>query len=364
MILPVRRTVLAVLALSVGAALLVWQVHQLGLERITSGLSQVGWGFLLILLLSLLRFVARSIAWTTLIGQPVPIGRAVAATISGDALGNVTPLSLLVSEPVKAMYLDAGPGSSRSLAALAAENFFYSVSVGIYVTLGTAAMLREFPLPPEIHVAGVTALGLMALVLAVAAWTAWQKPTLASAVVSRLPFGRLAAVVDRVRDFEVRTYGSAGRQGWTPRRRLRVRDRVPSPQFSGDVADRVARDRRFRAARRLRPRHVQPDREHRREDDPAAPRRRSGDIRARRGRHWTRPGDWHDGVADSNGADDRLGCCGIAAVDEEKPGAGRRPKAEGRRLKLALQPCLFLGLWPLAYGPSTSPVFHPWPAPS
>ena len=213
MIPPVRRSVLAVLALSVGAALLVWQVHQLGLERITSGLSQVGWGFLLILLLSLLRFVARSIAWTTLIGQPVPIGRAVAATISGDALGNVTPLSLLVSEPVKAMYLDAGPGSSRSLAALAAENFFYSVSVGIYVTLGTAAMLRAFPLPPEIHVAGVTALGLMALVLAVAGWTAWQKPTLASAVVSRLPFGRLAAVVDRVRDFEVRTYGSAGGQG-------------------------------------------------------------------------------------------------------------------------------------------------------
>lgn len=213
MIFPVRRTVLTVLALSVGAALLVWQVRQLGLERITSGLGQVGWGFLLILLLSLLRFVARSIAWTTLIGQPVPIGRAVAATISGDALGNVTPLSLLVSEPVKAMYLDAGPGSPRSLAALAAENFFYSVSVGIYVTLGTAAMLRAFPLPSEIHVAGVTALGLMALVLAAAAWTAWQKPALASAVLSQLPFRRLAAVVDRVRDFEVQTYGSAGRQG-------------------------------------------------------------------------------------------------------------------------------------------------------
>jgi hypothetical protein len=209
----VRRTVLTLLALSAGAALLVWQVHQLGVERITSGLSHVGWGFILILVLSLLRFVARSIAWTTLIGQPVPIGRAVAATIGGDALGNVTPLSLLVSEPVKAMYLDGGPGSSRSLAALTAENFFYSVSVGIYVTLGTAAMLRAFPLPSEIHVAGITALALMAVVLAVAAWTAWQKPALASSVLSQLSFGKLAAVVDRVRDFEVQTYGSVGRQG-------------------------------------------------------------------------------------------------------------------------------------------------------
>jgi hypothetical protein len=209
----VRRTLLTLLGLAVGAALLVWQVRQVGLDRIASGLSSIGWGFLAILLLSLLRFVVRSLAWTTLIGQRTATTRAVAATIGGDALGNITPLSLLVSEPVKAMYLDAGTGSSRSLAALAAENFFYSVSVGIYVTLGTAAMLRAFPLPGEIHLAGVVALGLMAIVLAVAAWTAWQKPALASLVLSRLPFARLSAVVDRVRDFEERTYGSAGREG-------------------------------------------------------------------------------------------------------------------------------------------------------
>lgn len=208
-----RRSLLTLLGLVVGAALLVWQVRQVGLDRIASGLSSIGWGFLAILLLSLLRFVVRSLAWTTLIGQRTPITRAVAATVGGDALGNITPLSLLVSEPVKAMYLDAGTGSSRSLAALAAENFFYSVSVGIYVTLGTAAMLRAFPLPGEIHLAGIVALGLMAIVLAVAAWTAWQKPALASLVLSRLPFARLSAVVDRVRDFEERTYGSAGREG-------------------------------------------------------------------------------------------------------------------------------------------------------
>ena len=164
-----RRTLVTLVALGVGATLLVWQVQQLGLDRITTGLREVGWGFLGILLLSLLRFAARSLAWTTLLGQRVPLRRAVAATISGDALGNVTPLSLLVSEPVKAMYLDAGTASSRSLAALAAENFFYSVSVGIYVTLGTAAMLRAFPLPAEIRVAGISALVLMAGVLAVAA---------------------------------------------------------------------------------------------------------------------------------------------------------------------------------------------------
>jgi hypothetical protein len=208
----VRRTILTLVALAVGAALLVWQVQLVGVERISSGLRAVGGGFVAILLLSFLRFVARSLAWTTLIGERVPLMKAVAASISGDALGNVTPLSLLVSEPAKAMYL-SGTGSGRSLAALTAENFFYSVSVGIYVALGTAAMLRTFPLPPQLHVTGITALALMVGVLVAAAWTAWQKPALASTVLSGLPFPRLTAVVDRVREFEVQTYGSAGGQG-------------------------------------------------------------------------------------------------------------------------------------------------------
>jgi hypothetical protein len=132
--------------------------------------------------------------------------------IGGDAIGNLTPLSLLVSEPVKAMYLGAGLPASRPLAALAAENFFYSVSVGVYVMLGTAAMLHAFPLPEEIRFAGILALTFMAVVLATAAWTAWRKPALASAVLARLPFRGLSAFVARVREFESQTYGSTGRR--------------------------------------------------------------------------------------------------------------------------------------------------------
>jgi hypothetical protein len=212
MITPVRRTVLTLLALAAGAALLVWQIGTLGIERIGAGFADVRWGFAIILLLSLLRMVARAMAWTTLIGGRVPLSRAVAAIISGDAIGNLTPLSLLVSEPVKAMYVDAGPQSSRTLAALAAENFFYSVSVGIYVMLGTAAMLRAFPLPDEIRLAGILALTLMTTVLAAAAWTAWRKPAFASAVLARVPSRKISAFVARVRDFESQTYGSAGHQ--------------------------------------------------------------------------------------------------------------------------------------------------------
>jgi len=211
MIWPVRRPVVTAVAAMVGAALLYWQVRHSGIDEIRQGFAAVKLaGFLAVLALSLGRFVARSAAWTSLLGGRVSLVRALAATISGDALGNLTPLSLLVSEPAKAMYLAGPSGSQRALAALAAENFFYSVSVAIYIIIGTAAMLEAFQVPVEVLRAGIVALAFMAVILAAAGWLAWQRPTLASSLVSRLPIPRLRAEIDRVRDFEMETYGSVG----------------------------------------------------------------------------------------------------------------------------------------------------------
>jgi hypothetical protein len=208
-----RRLAVTAIASAIGVALLVWQVRKVGLATIRADLAAVGAGFLAILALSLLRFVFRSVAWTTLIGARVPLASTLAASISGDALGNLTgPLSILVGEPAKAIYLGHRVSTARALAALAAENFFYSVSVAIYIVLGTAALLTAFPVDTAIRWAGVMALGGMAVILATAGWLAWQKPSVASAILSRVPFFHLDAVVERVRDFEERTYGSVGQQ--------------------------------------------------------------------------------------------------------------------------------------------------------
>jgi len=209
-----RRSLLASAALLAGIALLLWQVREIGTAKIAEGFKAVGWwGFAGVLVLSLARFLARSAAWTALIGERVSIWRALAASIGGDAAGNLTPLSLLVSEPTKAIYLAGASGSGRALAALAAENFFYSVSVALYIVLGTAAMLEFFPLDQTVQRIGVLALAAMGVVLAGAGWMGWQKPTLASAFLARVPGVRLARLAERVRSFESRSYGSAGHEG-------------------------------------------------------------------------------------------------------------------------------------------------------
>lgn len=198
----------------VGVALLIWQVQDAGgFAAVRRGLASVGVGFVVVLILSFLRFLMRAVAWRALLGAPAPLSAALAATISGDALGNITPFGLAASEPAKAFYLGRHLDPQRAFAALAAENFFYSVSVAVYVIAGVVAMLLTFEeLPVELRQGGIAAFVLMAGVLAVAGWIAWRRPAMASGVIRRLPFKQAAGLADRMRDLETLTYGSASHE--------------------------------------------------------------------------------------------------------------------------------------------------------
>ena len=258
-----RRAALGIVVSTAGIGLLVWQIRRAGTDAVAGGLAQVGWGFLALLAFSLARFALRSLAWTTLMGGRPSLAAAVGATLAGDAVGNLTPLSLLVSEPVKALYLrDLVPGS-RSFAALTAENFFYSVSVAVFIILGTAAMLVAFAVPDELRWAGLVALAAMAAVLAAALWLAWQKPALASAVLERLPLPVGRAFLERVRRFESSAYGFLRQERQPLSIVLACEAAFHVLSFAEAYLHALARHRPVCAARRARLRHVQPHRQRR-----------------------------------------------------------------------------------------------------
>jgi lysylphosphatidylglycerol synthase-like protein len=206
-----RRVLIGLLIAIAGSALLAWQIRTIGLAQVLDSLRRIGAWFIVILALALGRFTLRSLSWATLIGEPVPLRRVLAATLSGDAIGNLTPLGLIASEPAKAMYVSDRVGPSRALSALAVENFFYSISVALYIIIGTGVMLTMFTVADDwFRTLATIVLAAMAGVLAVAAWAAWQKPQVASAVLARVPFVHLDTVVARVREFEIQTYGTVG----------------------------------------------------------------------------------------------------------------------------------------------------------
>lgn len=197
------------LSLAGGLALLVWQVQVAHVDRIRAGFAAVGWGFLGILAFSGLRYVVRAFAWTTLMGGRIGLGRATAAVIGGDAVGNLTPLRLIASEPMKAVLLGSEMGTARALAALVAENVFYSASVAVVIILGAAAMLAAFSLPDEVRWLGWISLALMTAALLVVLGVISRRPAIASTILTRTPGlgdARVNALVARVRDFETSTY--------------------------------------------------------------------------------------------------------------------------------------------------------------
>ncbi len=212
-----RRSAITLALGLAGAALLAWQIRQVGLDDIREGFAEVGYAFLAVLAASFLRFVVRSAAWAALTSPPLPLRAALAATISGDALGNLTPLGLLASEPAKAMAVGDHVEPARALAALTVENFFYSVSVAIYVLLSTTALLAVYVVEDDVMWAGVASVSGMAVVLAGALWLAWKRPALVSSVVARVPIARVRGLTARIQAFEAQAYrATAERPGRLP----------------------------------------------------------------------------------------------------------------------------------------------------
>ena len=216
------RVAFAVIASIAGAALLWWYVQRVGVDRVMAGFATLGVsGMIVIVGLSVARFVVRAAAWIVLIGQSTgrsvgrrpPFWRVFDATVVGDALGNLLPVGPLVSEPAKALYIADVVPVQRGLAALIAETFFYSISITIYMLFGAAAMVEAFDLPAPLRLAGVWTIVAMAAGLGACAWIAWRKPSVASAVVSRLPGKTLGALAKRTKKFEAAAYDAGGGQG-------------------------------------------------------------------------------------------------------------------------------------------------------
>jgi len=211
-----RRTLIGIATSILGVALLVYLVRQVGLAEIAGGARAVGWGFLALVALGGLRFALRALAWQRSLDDPSRLRwrDAFAATLAGDALGNVTPLSVIVSEPAKVAYvqpqLPLGPG----LAALAVENFLYSLSAAVMVALGMLALLFVFALPEPLHTIAVLALGAMIGLLVASFWMIGRRLAVLSPAF-RLVFGpgaRASRWLAHIQTLEAKTYAAYDRR--------------------------------------------------------------------------------------------------------------------------------------------------------
>ncbi|HEV8367344.1 MAG TPA: lysylphosphatidylglycerol synthase domain-containing protein [Pyrinomonadaceae bacterium] len=158
---PRRFAPLGIVFGVVGLLLFGYFVRRAGVNEIVSGIRRLGTGFLLILVISSVRHIVRSLAWTKCVEKPYRLRfrDALAGRLMGDALGNIIPfVSVAVSEPSKAVFVKDRIPLLVALSALAVENIFYSLSVSLFIFTGTATLLLSFSLPKPLRYASIAAL--------------------------------------------------------------------------------------------------------------------------------------------------------------------------------------------------------------
>src|SRR5690349_23299770 len=144
-----------------GLLLFAYFVRHAGIGEIAAGIQRLGYGFILILAISSVRYIVRALAWMRCVEEPyrLPFRDAVAARLMGDALGNIIPFaSVAVSEPSKAVFVKDRVPLLVGLSALAIENIFYALSVALFIFAGTATLLLSFTLPKGLRYASIAAL--------------------------------------------------------------------------------------------------------------------------------------------------------------------------------------------------------------
>ncbi|MGH9881804.1 MAG: lysylphosphatidylglycerol synthase domain-containing protein, partial [Pyrinomonadaceae bacterium] len=219
-----RFAPLGIIFAVLGLLLFAYFIRKAGVAEILAGIRRLGFGFLLILGLSAVRQLVRSLAWTQCFEPPqkLRLRDAITARVMGDALGNIIPLaSVAVSEPSKAVFVRDRVPLMVGLAALALENIFYSLSVAVFIFSGTAALLLSFSLPKPLRYAAIGALVVTALIVPLGYLVIRKKwrhisGTLAFIHNRGIAQARMERTIPRAQNLEDRIYGFYDRN----RRRL------------------------------------------------------------------------------------------------------------------------------------------------
>jgi len=142
-------------------------------------------------------------------GSELPFIDAFSAWIFSDAIGNLTPLGLLASEPAKILMVRSKVSTVTSIASVTIENLFYTASVCVVLLSGTWLFLQRANVPPGLEQISEWILAGVAIASMIAIWVVRTRPALLSKlapIVSRLA-GKADAPQETLRDVEAQIYG-------------------------------------------------------------------------------------------------------------------------------------------------------------
>lgn len=165
---------LQTLAFLLGLALLIYVIRRVGLQPLFDALLRIGFGFFVILGLSGLRHVLRTIAMRAAVPpehRRITFRQAFAARLGGEAISFLTFTGPLLGEATKVALLRKRVPLTYGVPALVVDNLLYNLSVVFFILSGACVMLLTYRLPTPVYtvliiIASIAALGIIAAALA------------------------------------------------------------------------------------------------------------------------------------------------------------------------------------------------------
>src|SRR5688500_3684271 len=185
---PSRRVTLSGILIAIFAlGLFAYALWQTGADEIQRGLRQIGWGLPIIIAISGVRLLARTLAWRSLMRTPPPLWAMIGATLAGEAVGNLLPLGPLAGEPAKVGFLRKRGPITEAAAALGLENVFYSLSVASVIVIGMTLLVLTVALPSDLRTIATMALLAMLALVAGGVFALLRRPSVTGSILDRVP---------------------------------------------------------------------------------------------------------------------------------------------------------------------------------
>ena len=177
-----RRPTGGVVAAVVGLGLFLYFVQRAGVAEIVDGIRRLGWVFVVVVGLGGARFLVRTLAWLRCLDGPhrLRLRDVFQAVIVGDALGNLTPLSIIVGEPAKGIFLRHREPLRRTLPALAVENLFYTLSAILVIAGGLVTVFLIFQTSGQLWLTTSAVVAAMVGLVTGVHWIIWTDRRVAS----------------------------------------------------------------------------------------------------------------------------------------------------------------------------------------
>ncbi len=125
-----------------GLGIVGWMIYRLGPSRVGQNLHQVGWGFILLVMLSSIPYLMDTLAWRFILakeGREIGLWKLFRATLQGDSLNYIT-LTRVGGEPLKAFSIREKTNLAASAASVVVLKFcnlfgfWLAVAAGFLVT--------------------------------------------------------------------------------------------------------------------------------------------------------------------------------------------------------------------------------------